>query len=290
MRLSSVLSKFESELCEIESFIDNEKYTEEQDPDEEKIPISRGSILELKVGKVVLYFYNTELEDYVTYSTGPTIHCLVVNEKLISIDCVLDDIDSDTNHLDFSTSVQAWFLVQVDDNIFSSNPKVRIIKRSFRLPDNIKLLYEIDNKKYEKLLFKAEMAYKEGLGAGAVIYLRTVFEKITEQIALDLNQNIYTSNGYRKTFKKILTTVDKAYDIIPIEFKEKGYDLFGKLSEIAHGNSEEEIALQHYQALRRLVIGVMENVERKKIEIRNSSELKEALKKIGLDDGGELNE
>ena len=47
--------------------------------------------------------------------------------------------------------------------------------------------------------------------------------------------------------------------------------------------------MQQYQALRRLVIGVMENVERKKIEIRNSNELKEALKKIGLDDGGELN-
>lgn len=288
MRLSSVLSKFESELCEIESFIDNEKYTEEQDPDEEKIPISRGSILELNVGKVVLDFYNTLLKDYVTYSTDSTIHCLVVNKELISIDCVFNDIDTDTNCSDYSSSVQAWFLVQVDD-IFSNNPKVRIIKRSFRLPDNIKLTYEIDNKKYDKLLFKAEIAYKEGLGAGAIIYLRTVFEKLTEQIASDLNENIYNPNGYRKPFKKILTTVDSAYSIIPIEFKEKGYDLFGKLSEIAHGNSEEEIALQQYQALRRLVIGIMENIERKKLEIKNSNELKEALKKIGFDDGGELN-
>jgi hypothetical protein len=288
MRLSSVLSNFESDLYEIESFINNEKYTNENDLDEEKKTIRRGSILELNVGKVVLDFYNTLLKDYVTYSTDSTIHCLVVNKELISIDCVFNDIDTDTNCSDSSSSVQAWFLVQVDD-IFSNNPKVRIIKRSFRLPDNIKLTYEIDNKKYDKLLFKAEIAYKEGLGAGAIIYLRTVFEKLTEQIASDLNENIYNSNGYRKPFKKILTTVDNAYSIIPIEFKEKGYDLFGKLSEIAHGNSDEEIALQQYQALRRLVIGIMENIERKKLEIKNSNELKEALKKIGFDDGGELN-
>ena len=62
------------------------------------------------------------------------------------------------------------------------------------------------------------------------------------------------------------------------------------MSEIAHGNSDETTALKEYDALKRLVFGIIENAKKKNEEIKNSAEIKKALLDAGLADGGEENE
>ena len=52
-------------------------------------------------------------------------------------------------------------------------------------------------------------------------------------------------------------------------YSDNGYELFKKLSNIAHGNSDEETALRSYEPLRRLVVGVIENVKKKEEEIKH---------------------
>lgn len=49
----------------------------------------------------------------------------------------------------------------------------------------------------------------------------------------------------RKTFKELLTEVDEKCAIIPVEFSNNGYKLFGKLSDVVHGEYDEEIALEN---------------------------------------------
>ena len=78
--------------------------------------------------------------------------------------------------------------------------------------------------------------------------------------------------------------------IVPVIYSDNGYDLFRRLSNIAHGNSDEETALREYEPLRRLVVGIMDNVKRKEEEIKNNAEIKTALDAIGFSNGGELSE
>lgn len=40
-----------------------------------------------------------------------------------------------------------------------------------------------------------------------------------------------------------------------------GYTLFGELSDVVHGKSNEETSLKKYDALRRLVVGILDNVK-----------------------------
>lgn len=131
---------------------------------------------------------------------------------------------------------------------------------------------------------------KERLGAGAIIYLRSVFEKITHEVGLSAGVEIRGKNGKILNFRDVLQRVDAECSIIPLIYAENGYDLFIKLSEIAHGNSDEMTALKEYEPLRRLVIGIIENVRRKNEEIKNNAEIQKALLDAGLADRGVENE
>ena len=62
------------------------------------------------------------------------------------------------------------------------------------------------------------------------------------------------------------------------------------MSEIAHGNSDEDTAIKEYEPLRRLVVGILENIQKKEAEIKNNAEIQKALETIGFSDGGEHNE
>ena len=62
------------------------------------------------------------------------------------------------------------------------------------------------------------------------------------------------------------------------------------MSEIAHGNSDEDTAIKEYEPLRRLVVGILENIQKKETEIKNNAEIKKALDAIGFSDGGEQSE
>lgn len=289
MRLSSILSDKNKRHGEVEAFIDTEKYTLlEEEANGELVFISNRDFIDIQIGRINLPFSSTICNDSIIFASPQKLHCLIVNQKLISIDCELKCTDFDAENDKCKTCipyVQVWFLVESDD-IFANTPKVNLIKQNYKLPDHIRLPIETEDK-FSEWLEKAEIAYRERLGAGAIIYLRSVFEKITHEVGLNAGVEIHKANGKTKPFAQVLKAVDAECSIIPTIYSQNGYDLFSKLSEIAHGNSDEATALKEYEALRRLVIGIIENVKKKNEEIENNKEIQKALNAIGFIEGGE---
>lgn len=289
MRLSSRLSDKSKNHGEIESFIDWEKYTISPEEAEDLQLISAGDFIDIQIGKITLPFYSTKCNDSVSFVSPKNLHCLIISEKMISIDCQLQCMDYDDSNQackECNHCIQAWFLVGADD-IFAATPNVYLIKQNFKLPANIKLPVETEDK-FTEWLAKAEIAHKERLGAGSVIYLRSILEQITIKVGNDAGVDIYQPNGRTKPFNQVLQAVDAQCSIIPTIYSDNGYKLFQKLSEIAHGNSDEETALKEYEPLRRLVVGVIENVRKNEEEIKRNAEIKKALDAIGFSNvGGE---
>ena len=292
MRLSSRLSDRDKNHGEVESFIDSERYTSiKEDATDGIVYISSGDFIEIKIGTINLPFYSTICQDSNSFISPKKLHCLIINEKMISIDCQLKCTDYDKENSkcrQCNPDIQAWFLIEADD-IFANNPNVHLVKQNFKLPENIKLPVEMDDK-YSERLAKAEIAYKERLGAGAIIYLRSAFEKITQEVGLSAGVTIKNDKDKFLNFREVLQRVDSECSIIPPIYAENGYELFSRLSEIAHGNSDEETALKEYDALKRLVFGIIENVRRKNKELKNNAEIKKALIDAGFVSGGEENE
>ena len=135
---------------------------------------------------------------------------------------------------------------------------------------------------FTELLEKSKRAARDHLGAGAIVYLRKILERVTHQAADAEGIPWKKSNGKPKPFKEVLELVDSQCSIIPREFSENGYKLFGELSDVVHGDYNEETALLKFDALYRLVIGVIENV-------KNNKEMMEAIGKLGWN-GGERSE
>lgn len=255
MRLSNVLSKPpKSEYVPIESFLTGKKG-------------NIGQKVEIEVGDIALNYYCEKCEDMRTFCSQGKLNCIFVNKNLISIDCVLS--------CSCGTTAESWFLIESENDITDINPKVRIIKRSDKLSDCVK---SRDKRfgEFDELLSKAEVAYREELGAGAIVYLRKIFEKITLQTANAVGIETKGSNGRNINFKELLKRVDSQCHIIPVEYSKNGYKLFGELSNIIHGDFDEMLGLSKFNPLYRLVIGILENVERKK-------ELMSAMDALGWD-------
>lgn len=292
MRLSSRLSDKGENHGEIESFIDWDKYTTSPEEETEDIRlISAGDFIEIQIGKIILPFYSTVCQDSVSFVSPRKLHCLFINNQMISIDCELQCMDYEKDNpacKECNHCVQAWFLVGADD-IFSATPNVYVIKQNFKLPEQIKLPIETEDK-FSEWLGKAEIAHKERLGAGSIIYLRSILEQITIEVGKNAGADIYPkgkTEGRTKPFAQVLKAVDEKCAIIPVIYSDNGYKLFQKLSEIAHGNADEETALREYEPLRRLVVGIMDNVKKKEEELKNNAEIKKALDAIGFSSGGE---
>lgn len=290
MRLSSRLSDKNKNSGEIESFIDWEKYTTVKEEETEEIRlIGAGDFIEIQIGTITLPFYSTACNDSVSFISPKQLHCLIVNNTLISIDCQLRCMDYEKDNPKCKAChpyVQAWFLVSVDD-ISANFPRVSVVKQSFKLPDTIKLPIETEDK-ISEWLGKAEIAYKERLGAGAITYLRSAYEQIVLEVGRKAGLDVYKHpNGKSKPFYQVLEIVDKQCSIIPVIYSDNGYKLFQELSNIVHGNVDEETALKEYEPLRSLVVGIIENVNKKEEEIKKNTELKKALKKIGFRHGGD---
>lgn len=135
-----------------------------------------------------------------------------------------------------------------------------------------------NSKKYgelAELLDKAETAYWNELGAGAIVYLRKIFEAITIKTAnaLGIDYNKY-SGGNPKNFRELLLKVDERCSIIPKEFSENRYRLFQELSQVVHGECDELSVLEKFEPLHRLVVGILEN-------IGNKEEFQMAIKALG---------
>lgn len=295
-RLGTCLSN-ENSFGEVQPFIDNEKYTNSEDDTEDGlILINKGDFIEIDIGRINLPFYSTKCQDTITFKSNQLLHCLIISDKMISIDCDLtcdNKNERDPRCQSCSCNVQSWFLIEAN-SIFSNSPKVNLIKKSHKLSKDIKLSIEVGDK-YKEWFSKADIAYKERLGAGAIIYLRSIFEKITLEVGTEINDMIRNRQGdiidlNRLTFRDLLKKVDEVYPIIPAIYSENGYELFEQLSEIAHGNSNEQTALEKFESLRRLVKSVVDNVNLKKQEIVNNIEITNALNKIGISAGGETDE
>ena len=263
-------------------FIDIKKYFyseyETQD-DEDMIGLQNGDFVEIDAGRIALNFYCKVCEDSRTFMSPDRLHALIINENLISIDAFLQCPVC-------KTEIQVWFLLEVKD-MFTEEPKVKILKRTEKLSKNVSELRENSFGIYTDLLEKAMRASREGFGAGAIIYLRKVFEQVTSEAAKASNiSTTYTnSNGKekRKNFKDLLTEVDTKCAIVPIEFSNNRYKLFGKLSDVVHGEYDEEIALEKFSAFYRLVTGIIEN-------IKSKEEFRSAQQALGLSEGGDKNE
>ncbi|GIO15779.1 hypothetical protein J19TS2_53340 [Cohnella xylanilytica] len=259
MRLSDILSKPPTlAFKQVEGFL-GEKY------------LAAGKQRKVQTGKIALNYYCKNCTDVRTFSSSEELYCIGVNEHLVSIDCVLN--------CHCGASVQIWFLVDCDGAICGRAPDIRILKRSEKL-SNAALLDKERYGELSELLEKAQRAYRDGLGAGAMVYLRKIFEQITEQTAKAAGIPYVNGNGKRKPFKVLLEEVDRQCSIIPREFSANGYRLFGELSDVVHGGYNEELALLKYESLHRLIIGVLDNVN-------NNNELMTAIGSLGWNDGGE---
>lgn len=260
MRLSDVLSKTPTlEFKQIEGFLGERN-------------LAAGKQRKIQVGNIALNFYCKNCMDVRTFNSGEEIYCIGVNEHLVSIDCVL--------RCHCGASVQVWFLVDCDGDISGIAPEVRILKRSEKLSNEVM----IDEERFGKLsilIEKAQQAHRDGLGAGAIVYLRKAFEQITAQTA-DATGIVYDrhENGNPRNFFDLLRRVDEQCSIIPQKFSANGYKLFQELSNIVHGENSEEQALAKYDSLLRLVIGILDNVKIK-------TELMTAIGSLGWNDGGD---
>ena len=254
MRLSDVLSKpATDDYLQVENFLDNKK-------------ITSGLQKKIDIGRVALNFYCKKCKDVRTFCSMSKLFCIGINDNLISIDCSLE---CPICH----TKVPIWFLVESKDKMYIGFPEVRIIKTDTKLPNEVSYFNSMYGE-YTSLLEKAEYAYKSGLGAGSIVYLRKVFENVTVKAAIDIGITTKGSNGKPIPFRNLLESVDKKCNIVPKEFSENGYKLFGELSDVVHGEYDEQLGVEKYPLLKRLVVGILDN-------IKNRQELEKTQKELG---------
>ena len=120
MRLSDVLSKpITTDYVQIEGFLGSRK-------------LKTGNSKKIAVGKVALNYYCNNCGDQRTFYSGEDLFCIGVNEKTVSVDCVLECPRC-------GASVQMWFLLECreEDNIHSQYPYVRIAKRSEKFSEAV---------------------------------------------------------------------------------------------------------------------------------------------------------
>ena len=245
MRLTDILSKpLTSKFEQVEGFLNNTK-------------LKCGRQKKIKAGKIALNYFCRNCDIDITF---------VSDEELLTCPRC-------------GEVIPVWFLVESKSDIYSQAPDIRVLKRTERLTENV-LLGRGKYDDFSELLEKADRAYRDELGAGAIVYLRKVLERITFQTAEAIDIETKNKNGKHRPFKEILVKVDKECSIIPKEFSENGYKLFSELSEIVHSNGDDELlGLKRYDALQRLVIGVLDNV-------KNNNEMMAAIGNLGWNEEG----
>lgn len=238
MRLGDYLSREHSVQYEqVEKFIEG------------RIP-ALGRPRKINIGQIARNFLCKKCDDIRTFMSSDNIQMIRITDSMISIDVRLA---CPACH----ESVAVWFLVDIDGDIASLAPKVRLLKRNVKYTDSVSPPKDKYGE-YSESLTKADIAFQEGLGAGAVVYLRKIFENVMNEVADKNGINILNRNGGKLPFKTALDRVCARVDFIPQEFSNDGYKLFGELSNLVHGEFDEQEALTKYPALSRLVVGVLE--------------------------------
>lgn len=163
MRLSDVLSKpIDLEFKQVEGFLDNRKLKE-------------GKSKKLLIGKVALTYFCAKCDSDLSFVSKEDIFGIGVNNKQISVDCVLTCPRC-------GNQLPVWFLVESANEIHNIYPEVRVLKRTEKFNPTVQNAKNIYGN-FAELLGKAECAYRNELGAGAIIYLRKIYEKITKEAA-----------------------------------------------------------------------------------------------------------
>lgn len=248
MRLSDVLSKEQNiEFMQVDGFMDNKK-------------LHFGKQRKITIGSIALNYFCNNCKNQRTFWSESDVFCLGVDDKTVSIDTSLK--------CNCGSNIQLWFLIESEKEIFGFAPKVRILKKSERLGDNFSSNFDVHGKQ-SVLLDKADQAFREGLGAGSMVYLRMIYEDVTKTIAINTNIPLINEKGKKLSFSRVLEEVDQKHKIIPKEFSDKKYKLFSELSEIIHGNTDEETSLKKYAPSRRLVVGILDTIKNNE-EIRNA--------------------
>ncbi|MCL2189328.1 MAG: hypothetical protein FWC16_13950 [Defluviitaleaceae bacterium] len=275
MTLSRLLSKPQAtDYQQVDTFWFPDESEENEDyecgnENDGELPILIGQHIFLDTGSISLNYYCTDCENVRTFSSGKEhgLRGVVVSQRVISIDCVLQ--------CNCGSVVHTWFLVESEQDFRNQSPGVRILHFRDKLSGNVKLQSE-QYGEFAEWLEKANQAHRDGLGSGAVIYLRKVFESITYNIAKvnDIQTTRHRSGRVEKRdFYGVLKDVDEKHSIIPNAFSGNGYKLFSELSSIIHGDGSEDDALKNFGALYTLVTGIIDNIKQKE-------ELKSALQKF----------
>lgn len=214
-----------------------------------------GTYKRIEVGNVVRNYQCARCRDMRSYSSSGNLSCLVTGESTISIDVSVRCPGCDS-------SAEIWFLVAAEDDLYGPSPTVFLERFSENRRDTIAALVS-PNEKIDDLFDRAKIAFDNGLGAGAMVYLRKIFEITTIHTAESIGISICRTSGSRKPFKDLLREVDEAKQIVPQEYSKNGYRLFGELSDEIHGDSDETTALSKYDPCRKLVYGIVDNVRKK---------------------------
>lgn len=232
-----------------------------------------GKSYKIEVGKVFLNQKCNNCNQVHQFYSDELLYFMPINADLLSIDCRL------TCQYCGKTSVPVWFLVQVEGMSLTKGKKsvnilptakVRLLHRHIKYSSEVEpepLKYK---KEYSDLLIKADQAYYDQLGAGALVYLRKLYEMVTVDVAKDNGVAYQDRNGKTLNFRELLTRVNGQCSIIPQEFSANGYQLFSELSDIVHSSStDEEVGMKKYTSLRRLIVGILDNIDdkRKKEEL-----------------------
>ncbi len=241
MRLSDVLNMApDGRRIEVENFLGTRR-------------IRWGQHKIIKVGTVLHNFYCRTCTDLRTFASGESLSCLIAGEQLISIDATLRCPGC-------GTSVETWYLVVSDGDLYSYSPVV-YLQRYCENRRNLTSGVGTDHGQFEDLIERAQLAYESQRGAGSMVYLRQIFESITTEVATIAGISATSSKGSRKPFRQLLEEVDKKHQIIPTKFSSNGYRLFSELSEVLHGHSSEDIALIKYPPCKQLILSVISNVK-----------------------------
>ena len=261
MRLSELLNKApDTAALQVEGFLGSKK-------------IPWGQSKKVEIGKVIRNYYCRKCTDMRTFMSGETLYCLVTGPSSVSLDVTLRCTACES-------PMEAWFLVGCIDDLYSYTPTVQLERFTENRRD-VAGGAGAASSQIDDFLERAQIAYDDHLGAGSIIYLRKVFELITSQVADVAGISKTTANNRRKSFKDLLKEVDESKRIVPAEFSSNGYKLFGELSEIIHGDADEDEALKKFVPCRQLVLGVVLNV-------RNNEGIAAAIAALGWEDSHEL--
>ncbi|WP_158895127.1 hypothetical protein [Amycolatopsis anabasis] len=254
MRLGDLLSKApDNEEKQIEGFLVGQSVR----PGQHKL---------IESGHIIRTIRCRTCDDDRNFMSGKKVSCLVVGDRVVSIDAFLKCVACDA-------TIETWYLLVSRDGLHEQSPTVRL-ERYVENRRDMAGRVGLGVGEFDDLLERAQLAFEAKLGAGAMVYLRKIFEAITVQVADVAGISTTTTNGKRKPFRTLLQEVDATRHIIPTAFSSDGYLLFSELSEIVHGDSSEELALQKYDPCRKLVIGIIQNVA-------SDQEMKRAIKDLG---------